>query len=304
MRKWTEAEVPDLTGKVVIITGANSGLGFNNALQFAKKGAYVVMACRNMQKAELASNKIKGKEPDAKLTVIRLDLGSFSSIESFVIEFQSRFDRLDILLNNAGILFTGHTKTENGIEGHVGINHYGHFALTARLFGLLKLTPGSRVVTVSSIGHHSAEMDWDNINFENRYIQSKAYGRSKLFNLLFTLELDRRLKAGNVKVLSLASHPGISSTSLVDKVFGILLYILWPIVLLLVAHSAYRGALPSLRAATDPEVTGGEYFGPRGYREYRGAPALSRINVKARDKDDARRLWELSESVTGVRFEI
>lgn len=302
--KWTEKDIPDLSGMVIVITGANSGLGYENSLQFAEKNAIVVMACRNLEKGELAVEKIMKKVPHAKLDLMKLDLGNLDSISKFVAEFKNKYDRLDILLNNAGIMMVPYGKTVDGFERQNGINHLGHFALTAQLFDLLKKTGGSRIVNVSSVAHKRGTMDFDDYLFEKEYDRSVSYGRSKLSNLLFTYELDRRLKKSGINMYALASHPGVALTNLANHMLGPLNYVSFLLkpVMNIILHSAKKGSLPSARAAIDPSVKGGEYFGP--HKERKGDPIVVSSNEASYNEEDAAKLWQLSEELTGVKFAI
>ena len=304
--KWSEKDIQDLTGKVIIITGANSGIGFQNVLQFTRKHATVIMACRNIDKAQKQFETIKQKIPNANVVLMKLDLASLSSIKQFTSDFKQKYTRLDVLLNNAGIMMVPYRKTVDGFESQVGTNHLGHFALTAELFDLLLKTPGSRIVNVSSDVHKSGSINWNDFLFENHYGRVKAYARSKLANLLFTYELDRRLRAKNINIIAVASHPGTANTSLANHLFGPLRFVLKPLVFVFIAQSAYKGALPSARAATDPNVQGGQYYGPKGIfgMETRGFPTIVQSNDKSHNIYDAKKLWEVSEQLTGITFTI
>jgi len=299
---WTTDEIPDLTGKVVIVTGANSYIGFEATKGFARKGAETILACRNIDKANKASDRIKKKIPDAKTVIMQLDLSSLKSIKDFTAEFKKNYSSLDVLLNNASIMFVPYRTTSEGFESQVGVNHLGHFALTGLLFDLLAKTPGARVVNVSSNGHRMGKMDFYNYIYKDGkgYSRLGAYGRSKLSNLLFTYELDRRFKTANIDAIAVAAHPGLSNTNLIRQWY---FKVLKPIVLL-TTQSAYMGALPSLRAATDPDVKGSDYYGPSGRGEQRGHPIRVESNGDSHNKEDAIRLWQLSEKLTGVSFPI
>ncbi len=305
--KWTTKKIPDLTGKVIIVTGANSGLGYEDAKAFARKGAKIILACRNMAKANKALSKIQAKIPEAQAEIIQLDLGSIDSIKKFVTEFKGKHDRLDILVNNAGILRVPYQKTADGFESQVGINHLGHFTLTSLLFDILAKTEGSRVVNVSSYGHKYGDTDFDKFLYEEgkEYSREKAYSRSKLANLLFTYELDRRLKKANIDVLAVASHPGFSNTSMADHMYGGLVQFLRTLFGFLL-QSAANGALPTIRAAVDPKVKGGEYFGIKGLfgSERRGRPVIVESSKRSHSLEDAKKLWEISEELTGIEFVI
>jgi len=305
--KWTAKKIPDLSGKVIIVTGANSGLGFEDAKAFARKGAKTILACRNMEKAHKSLVKIQSKIPEAQAEIMQLDLGSLDSIKKFVTDFNERFDRLDVLVNNAGILRVPYQKTVDGFESQVGINHLGHFALTSLLFETLSKTKGSRIVMVSSSAHKSGDMDFDKFLFEEgkKYSKMKAYRRSKLANLLFTYELDRRLKKANIDVLAVASYPGFSNTAMADHMFrGLVKFLRTPFSFLL--QSAAKGALPTIRAAVDPKVKGGVYFGIKGLfgSKLRGRPVIVESSRRSHNLEDAKKLWEISEKLTGIRFMI
>lgn len=302
--KWTNESIPDLTGKIVIVTGANSGIGFEAAREFARNGAQVILASRNLDKAKDALQEIQGELPQAKAEIIRLDLASINSIQNFVKLFKSKYDKLDILLNNAGIMMVPYGTTEDGFEKQFGINHLGHFGLTGLMIDYLLKTPGSRVVNVSSNAHYTGEVNFSDLMYENgeKYNPQKAYSRSKLANLLFTYELQRRLDTRNAEVIAIAAHPGISNTSLADHFFQ--RWYLQPIRPLMgvLFQSAAMGALPSIRAAVDSFVSGGQYFGPDGSGERSGFPVVVKSNPASHNLDDARKLWEISEELTGIQY--
>ena len=301
---WTTADMPDLTGKVIVVTGANSGIGFEAAKAFARKGAQVVLACRNLEKGQAALAAIQAEVPDAQAEIMLLDLASLASVQQFANALQAEHDRLDVLVNNAGIMMVPYGATEDGFERQLGTNHLGHFALTGLLIDLLLNTPGSRVVNVSSGGHRMGNMDFANLNYEggNGYSPQRAYGRSKLANLLFTYELQRRFQASGADALAAAAHPGASNTNL-----GTHLYDLWyfkPFVPLLdrLIQNAAMGALPTIRAAVDPGVQGGDYYGPNGFMEQGGYPVQVQSNAASHDRADARQLWQVSEEMTGTHY--
>ncbi len=301
--KWTTADIPDLTGKVMIVTGANTGLGFETAKELARKGAQVVLACRSLEKGQDAARRIQAEIPHARLDPMVLDLASLRSVRAFAEAFRARYDRLDRLINNAGIMMTPYGKTEDGFEQQFGVNHLGHFALTGLLIDHLLATPGARVVNVSSNAHRWGEMDFANLMFEQGgYSPTKAYARSKLANLLFTYELQRRFQARGADAMAVAAHPGTSRTELTRYLeqrwyVRLLMPLMAPF-----SQSAAMGALPTLRAATDPNVRGGEYYGPDGFMEMKGYPVRVEPIPAARDPETARRLWEISEELTGVRY--
>lgn len=301
---WTTADMPDLTGKVIIVTGANSGIGFEAAKEFARKGAQTILACRSLEKAEAALEEIVAEIPNAPAEIMQLDLASLDSVRAFAAAFKAKYDRLDVLVNNAGIMMVPYGTTEDGFERQFGTNHLGHFALTGLLIDLLLKTPGSRVVNISSGGHRFGEMDFDNLMFEdgNGYSPIGAYGRSKLANLLFTYELQRRFDAAGAHALSVAAHPGTSRTNLTGHMEDRWYFKLFVPLMPLLLQSAAMGALPTLRAAVDPNVSGGQYFGPDGVREQRGYPVLVESNEASHNEADARRLWQVSEQLTAVRY--
>ena len=295
MKKWTSRAIPDQTGRVVIVTGANTGIGFETAAALAARHAKVVLACRNAQKAGDAIERIKARTPDADLEFLELDLASLDSVARFVGAFDSAHDRLDLLINNAGVMAPPLGHTEDGFELHFGCNHLGHFALTGRLMAHLEATPGARVVTVSSLTHRMAAFDFDNLNAEKGYRGMAAYGQSKLANLLYTFELRRRLENVNSGVLAVASHPGWTVTEI--QRHSPLIEFFTPL-----APGPDRGALTTLRAAVDPQARSGDYYGPRGFFELMGYPKKVQTSPAAQNVTDARRLWRISEELTGVCF--
>ena len=271
-KRWTESDMPDLSGKVALVTGANSGLGLETSRALAAKGAHVVLACRGETKALAAMKAIRGKLPDAKLEFLSLDLSDLDSVRAAAGEFATRHERLDLLINNAGLMTLPYGRTRDGFEMIFGTNHLGHFALTLLLLGVLKRTHRARVVTLSSVAHRRGLMALDDLQWErSRYSKPGAYARSKLANLLFALELDRRVKGAGIDLISVAAHPGYSATNIV---FGgsaakqTLFRRIWNAMAAmgnaLLAQPASMGALPTLYAATAAEVKGGEYFGPLG----------------------------------------
>ena len=301
--KWTVNDIGDLTGKVAIVTGANAGLGCETTRELLRNGARCVMASRNLDKANVARQNLIAELPAAEIEVMPLDLESLASVEAFADQFHDSHDQLDLLINNAGIMMVPYGLTVDGFERQLGTNHLGHFALTGRLFPSLLATPGSRIVTVSSLAHRSGAMNFDNLMFaKGGYTRTSAYARSKLANLLFAYELQRRLEAFGSSTRSVASHPGVVATNLGDHFFERwYLAPLKPVVMFALASTA-AGARPTLRAATDETLRGGEYVGPSGLGEQRGAPVVVRSNAASHNQVDAARLWELSEELTGVSF--
>lgn len=302
---WTLENIPDLSNKTAIVTGANSGLGYYAVKAFAENGAEVILASRNIEKGEEAKNKISAESPNLKITVMQLDLASLESIKSFADEFKSKYQKLDILLNNAGIMAVPYQLTKDGFESQVGVNHLGHFALTAQLFDIIKNTTKARIVNVSSIAHNAGKMDFDNLLYENgkAYSRTKAYGRSKLSNLLFTYELDRRLKKAGIEVSAFAAHPGVAATSL-DRYMPKALSPLFHVAFHWFGQAPKMGALPEIRAAVDENAKSGEYYGPNKFMEMKGYPVLVKSNTLSHDLEAARKLWEASEKLTKINFNI
>ncbi len=308
---WSLADMPELTGKTVVVTGANSGLGYHASAAFAARGADVVMACRSLERGAEARAEIADRLTDPSLTVRELDLADLESVRLFAETFQEEHDELHRLCNNAGVMAVPRSETADGFEYQLGVNHLGHFALTGHLLDtILETEDETRVVTQSSAVHESGGMRFEDLQWEEGYDEWGAYAQSKLANLLFAYELDRRLRdAGRgAETLSVACHPGYAATNLQRRgpeMSGSKAR-LWAMELanLLVAQSAERGALPLLYAATHSGVVGGEYVGPGGLMGMRGAPEPQRSSPASYDEGDAERLWELSEELTGVGFEI
>jgi NAD(P)-dependent dehydrogenase (short-subunit alcohol dehydrogenase family) len=296
MSKWTVADMPDQTGKIAIVTGANSGIGYEMARGLARKGATVILACRNLDKSEAARQQICREYPEAKTELMQLDLSDLASVRRFVDEFTSRYDKLDLLINNAGVMMTPFGKTADGFELQFGTNHLGHFALTGLLLNYITRTPGARVVTLSSFGHRLGRINFENLNAERSYSGQGAYTQSKLANLLFTYELQRRFEAAGVDALATAAHPGWTATHLQDHAW--FFRMLNP----LVAQRPEMGALPALFAATAPDVQGGTYYGPDGFMGWRGYPKKVRSSNRSYDQALAEKLWAVSETLTDVQY--
>jgi NAD(P)-dependent dehydrogenase (short-subunit alcohol dehydrogenase family) len=298
--------LPAQRGRLAVITGANTGLGFETARYFALKGMQVVMACRNEDKAKAAMARITEEVPGAELEFIQLDLSSLDSVRRFAESFREKFDRLDLLINNAGIMWTPYEKTEDGFEAQMAANYFGHFLLTALLLDLMPDRPESRVVTLSSIAHQQflKRIRFEDINWEEGYNKYHAYAQTKLACLMFALELQRRLAAAGRKVLSVAAHPGVSETELgryMDKWLVLAIrYTVGPFI----SHEPSRGALPTVVAALGPGVSGGDYFGPRGFREMSGGPGLAEIKPWAADAEAAAQLWAVSGELTGAVYSL
>ncbi|NKZ13993.1 SDR family NAD(P)-dependent oxidoreductase [Mycolicibacterium septicum DSM 44393] len=301
MTNWTTANIPNQSGRTAIVTGANTGLGLETAKALAAKGAHVVLAVRNLEKGEAAVEWISRSVPNADLELQRLDLGSLKSVREAADEIRAGHDTIDLLINNAGVMTPPKETTEDGFELQFGTNHLGHFALTGLLLDRLLPVAGSRIVTVSSIGHRfSRGIRFDDLQWERSYNRLQAYGQSKLANLLFTYELQRRLIGQNTTAL--AAHPGGSDTELarhLPRAAQRAVPLLRPFF-----QEAAMGALPTLRAATDPGALGGQYYGPDGLGEQKGHPKLVTSNERSYDIELQRRLWSVSEDLTGVTFPV
>lgn len=305
-RGWSADDLPDLTGKTIVVTGGNSGIGYCAAVELARKGARTVLACRDQAKAEKAASAIRAAHPNATVEVMALDLASLASVRDFADAFHRQHDRLDVLCNNAGVMALPYRKTVDGFEMQIGTNHLGHFALTGRLLDLLRTTPNARVVNVSSGAHRAGWIRFDDLNWERGYRKWFAYGQSKIANLLFTYELQRRLAAANVPVISVACHPGYAATNLQaagPRMAGsTLMEQITELGNRLFAQSAEMGALPTLYAIAADTVRGGDYIGPDGPGEMHGHPRKVTSNSRSHDEGTARRLWDLSEQLTQVRY--
>ena len=301
MAKWNTSDIPDQTGRTAIVTGANTGLGYETAAALAAKGAHVVLAVRNLEKGNDAVRRIEAATPGADVELQRLDLSSLASVREAAEELRSKNERIDLLINNAGVMYPSPRQTTaDGFELQFGTNHLGHFALTGLLLENLLPVDGSRIVTVASNAHKQrGEIHFDDLQWERSYDRVAAYGQSKLANLMFTYELQRRLAAKGAPTIAVAAHPGLSSTDLMRHLPAPLR----PFIPL-VAQSPARGALPTLMAATVPGVRGGQYYGPDGLGEWRGDPKLVQSNRKSHDEAVQDRLWTVSEELTGVSYPV
>jgi NAD(P)-dependent dehydrogenase (short-subunit alcohol dehydrogenase family) len=299
---WTADRMPDQSGRTAVVTGANSGLGLITARELARKGALVVLACRNLEKGRAALAQVSAAAAGPEPELEELDLASLDSVRGFAERFKERHGGLDLLINNAGVMAPPRRHTADGFELQFGTNHLGHFALTGLLLPLMEGREDARVVTLSSNAHKTVRgIAFDNLNGDRRYFRWNAYGQSKLANLLFALELDRRLRARDSTVKSLAAHPGYSATNLQSAAAPLVDRLVMKVGNAVVAQSDEMGALPVLYAATEPGLEGGTYAGPDGRGEHRGHPKVVRPNRTARDPDTARRLWDVSADLTGVR---
>ena len=303
--KWTAQQIPSQVGKTALVTGANSGIGYQAALELARHGAYVLMGCRNAAKGQAALERLQREAPGASAEVVELDMASRASIRAFASAFAARGVPLDVLINNAGVMALPKRElTADGFERQVGTNHLGHFALTGLLMPQLLGAAAPRVVTVASLAHRDGKIDFENLQSERGYKPWGAYGTSKLANILFAKELDRRARVAHSRLLSLAVHPGVSTTSIFvngpgeNNLKAIAVKLLAPVMM----QKDDAGALPTLYAATSPDAHGGEYIGPDGFQELKGSPVVVQPRPQALDVAVGERLWTVSEELTGVVY--
>lgn len=301
---WNTGNIPPLNGKVIIVTGGNSGLGYESVKAFAEKGAEVILASRSLENGNTAKTELEKGQISGKIKVMQLDLMDFASIKQFADDFKKSYSKLHVLLNNAGIMTTPYFLTKDGLEAQMGTNHFGHFALTAHLIDVIKATPKSRVVSTSSMAHKQGKMDFANLLFENGkgYSAMKSYGRSKLANLLFTYELQRYFEHNGIDSIAVSAHPGVAQTNLARHIEGKFIFKILRPLLERVTQSQAAGALPQLRASIDENVKGGEYYGPDGFNEMVGSPVLVKSNKASHNIADAKKLWEVSEKITGLKL--
>lgn len=304
MAHWTEDDIADQTDRVAVVTGGNSGIGWEAARALAQHGARVVLACRTRSKADDARARMLAVAPKADVSVVDLDLASLDSIASAAAELSDRFDRIDLLINNAGVMATPRSKTADGFEMQFGTNHLGHFALTGLLLPTLLATAGARVVNISSLAHRMGRIHFDDLQSEQKYSAWGAYGQSKLANLLFTFELQRKLAAAGAECIAVAAHPGVSTTNLTQSTGGFMgrMATFTQPVLGKLMQGADKGALPTLLAALDPSAQGGEYYGPGGFMEQRGYPEQVESSDRSKDVATAAQLWQASVDLTGVDY--
>lgn len=302
-QKWSADDVPSQRERVAVVTGANTGIGFETAQVLAARGASVVLAVRDVGKGKQAAARIADAAPGANVSVQQLDLSSLDSVRAAADELRAAHPRIDLLINNAGVMFTPNATTVDGFELHFATNHLGHFALTGLLLPHLLPVQGSRVVTVSSIMHRPGKIDFDNLRSEQSYDRVAAYCRSKLANLLFTYELDRRLTDSRTDTIAVAAHPGVSNTELTRNTPGWMRPFMF-VSDLIGSQDADMGALPTLRAATDPGVEGGQYYGPGGFRQMKGHPTVVTSTDRSHDAALQHRLWTVSQELTGVEFPV
>ena len=297
--KWDSNNIPDQKGRVTIVTGSSSGIGYETARVLAEKNATVIIAVRNLEKGNAAAEKILGQYPNADVKVMELDLANLKSVRKFVAEFKNNFSRLDLLINNAGVMMPPYSKTKDGFELQFGTNHLGHFALTGLLFDLIKAKPGSRIVNVSSSGHNYGDLDLDDLNWEKRpYKKMKSYADSKIANLYFTYELQKRVDRNSGNPLVIASHPGWTATEL-QRHAGLFRFLNH-----FFSQDITMGALPTLYAAVGEDVKGSDYYGPSGWREMKGYPKKVESNKLSHNEEIARKLWGISEELTGVKYNL
>ena len=303
--KWTAKQIPSQAGKTALITGANSGIGYQAALELARHGAHVLLGCRNEAKGRAALERLLHEAPGASAEVVQLDMASLASIRAFAAAFIGRRIALDLLINNAGVMALPKRElTEDGFERQFGTNHLGHFALTGLLLPALLAAPAPRVVTVASLAHRTGKIEFDNLQREHGYEGWDAYNASKLANILFAKELDRRARAAQSRLLSLAVHPGVSTTSIFENGPGtgnlkaIMVKVLAPVMM----QNDVAGALPTLYAAISADAHGGEYIGPDGFQELKGSPVVVQPRPQALDVVVGERLWKVSEELTGVHY--
>jgi NAD(P)-dependent dehydrogenase (short-subunit alcohol dehydrogenase family) len=301
MKGWTAKDIPDQSGRVIVITGANSGIGYESAVALGRKNAHVVMACRSLEKAERARQELYVRAPKAPVDILQLDLGSLKSIHAFADRFNAEYDRLDVLMNNAGVMAPPYSKTVDGFESQIGTNHLGHFALTGLVLPKLLKTPKSRVVTVSSYANLAGSINFNDLQSSKHYFGWLAYCQSKLANILFARELQHILAAAHADTISVAVHPGHAVTNLQNHPANWFDAFVLPIANATMGQSAELGATYQLYAATAPEVRGGKFYGPK----YLLRGEVVRVGYTARAKNDATaaRLWQVSEQLTGVRYE-
>jgi NAD(P)-dependent dehydrogenase (short-subunit alcohol dehydrogenase family) len=303
-RKWTTGDIPDQSGRVAVVTGANTGLGYHTAAALAQTGAHVVLTVRDLEKGNHALARIVAACPSADVTLQQLDLSSLDSVRAAAAALRKAYPRIDLLINNAGVMGTSRQLTADGFELQFGTNHLGHFALTGLLLDNLLPVRGSRVVTVSSTSHRlRAAIHFDDLQWEHSYDRYAAYGQSKLANLMFTSELQRRLTGQDKSTIAVAAHPGLSSTEL-GRNAPTLIKPLFTLTASLFFQGAPMGALPTLRAAADPNVEGGQYYGPDSLGEQRGHPKLVSSSAQSHDADLQHRLWKVSEELTGVTYPV
>lgn len=298
-KNWTSSDITDQQGKLALVTGSNTGIGFETAKALAQKNATVIMACRSLDKANRAADQIKATYPTAIIDVMALDLSSLDSIKQFTEAFKAKYDALHLMINNAGVMMPPYSKTKEGFELQIGTNHLGHFYLNALLFDLIAKTPQARIVSVSSMAHNMGKIDFDDINWEKRkYSKGASYGDSKIANLYYTYYLQNLIKEKGLSITVAAAHPGWTATDL-QRNSGLASFLN-----IFFAQARHKGAWPTLYAATGEDVESGDYYGPGGFMEFGGYPKKVNSNPLSHDRAKARQLWELSEKLTGITFKV
>ncbi|MCA0454360.1 MAG: SDR family oxidoreductase [Chloroflexi bacterium] len=306
-QNWTTDQIPDLSGKTALVTGSNSGLGLETARVLAVKGAHVILTSRDTARGQKALEQIQAAKPKGQVTLLPLDLASLEAVRRFAEQINRQFPKLDLLVNNAGVMHLPYRKTADGFEMQFGTNHLGHFALTGLLLPTILNTAKARVVTISSLLAAPGHINFDDLNATQNYDQNKAYSQSKLANLLFAYELDRQFKARSADAISVAAHPGYTATNLQfggSRMTGSVWHErMMKVMNALLGQDVSMGALPTLYAAIEPSLKGGEYIGPRSLREMRGYPTIVKSNAESYDVKIAKQLWTVSEQLTSVRYE-
>jgi len=301
---WTLSKAADQTGRTAIVTGANTGIGYEIALALAGKGATTILACRNLEKADAAKNKILEIHKQSKLEVRQIDTSSFESVRHFAGQISQNYSQLDLLINNAGIMMPPYNLSEDGIESQFAANYTGHFLLTGLVLPLITKTDGARIINLSSTAYNYGGIQFDDINFEKHYDKKKAYGQSKTACLVFTYELQRRLSAAGYSTLSAAAHPGYSATNLGQNLPAFMRFLLLPFINTFISQSAADGALPALYAALGDDIQSGDFTGPSGKGERKGPPTKVQSPAWTHEPDLGKRLWDLSEEITGIKYEL
>lgn len=294
--------VPPQTGRIAIVTGANTGLGYETALGLSKTGIKVVLACRDLKKARIAKSQLQRQSLNADIDTMALDLSSLSSVRQFAAQYLERYDRLDLLINNAGIMIPPYSLTEDGFESQLGVNHLGHFLLTGLLLPLLETTEGSRVVALSSLAHKTGRINFDDLHSKKKYRAWQAYAQSKLACLMFASELQSRLQANHYQTIAVAAHPGVANSELGRHLPALLNRFVSPLFLKFGCQSTRQGALPILYAALNPKISGGEYVGPMGRTGWRGKAGIVQPKEHANDRDVSQRLWLESQRLTDIIY--
>ena len=293
--------IPSQKGKIAIVTGANSGLGKEITIGLAKKEIKVIMACRNKSKAESAKAEVLSQVNNADIEIMLLNLNSLKSVRNFSTIFLEKYDRLDLLIENAGIMIPPLSKTEDGFESQMGVNYFSHFLLTNLLYPLLNNTKGARIATTSSLAHERGRINFDNLNAEKSYSKMGAYSQSKLACLMFAYELKKRLEKAGSNVIAVSSHPGVSKTNLFTNIPKVAQFLMSPL-LPIFTHLPKYAALPTLYAALGPDVKSGDYFGPTGFNGLKGKPGKVKSKPHSYDEKIASELWDASEKLTGEKF--